>query len=81
MKYPKILASSANAENLSLSIKGILIGILPMLILLSDSLGWGITENQFSDYVALFSQSIAYGCIIVGLMRKLFIALKKNSIK
>ena len=78
MNLPKFLQSSINPEQLSLTIKGILIGIVPFLLWIANANGVQLAQGDLSEIVNLIANSAkeiltAISAIIttVGAIRKL----------
>ena len=51
MKVPKLLASSADQEKFSLTLKGILLGIVPVIILVTNAFGGSVDESNLTNLV------------------------------
>lgn len=72
MNTKKFFQSSANPENTSLTIKGLGVGIIPIVVLLGDMLGWEITATTLTEIVNAFATLVSAGMILFGLIRKLY---------
>lgn len=79
MAYHKLLGSSADGQNIALTIKGVLVSIIPVVLLLFKAGGHDVSEailNQYVDlvYNIVLYSSLAIGNIItlLGLLRKAF---------
>lgn len=71
MKYPKYLGSSTNPEELSLTIKGVLLSLVPILVVILGSFGVSVVQTDLVEFInAIFA--VVSACIIAyGLGRKL----------
>jgi len=67
-----LYTSSANPEELSLTIRGLLLGIVPLL-----SVAFEVPEGLLTNFVEGMIGLIASGMVAYGLTRKLIIAFKK----
>lgn len=81
---PKFLRSSADAEQLSLTIKGILIGIVPFLLWIANANGVQLVQGDLSEVVNLIASSAkdiltAISAIIttIGAIRKIIIKFQE----
>lgn len=77
-KMNKYLASSVNPEKLSLTIKGILVGLVPLIIVLT-----GLNQAELNEVIEGIIQAvtgittaIAGVMTAYGLLRKIWIKLK-----
>ena len=66
------LASSKNPEKLSLTIKGFLMGLVPLIILVGSINGISITETTLVDFIQAFTTGIAGLMMAWGILRKFF---------
>jgi len=74
---PEVLRSSVDPQKMSLTIKGILLGLVPLAILITARLGYNLVEN---DLLLLIDSSIALLSaffVVCGLIRKIVVKLKK----
>lgn len=83
-KLPKFLGSSVNSEQISLTFKGIAVGLIPVIILLSKTFGSGenLDEKTLTDLVdSVGDVIITAGTLVsavmvaVGLIRKIAVSL------
>lgn len=81
-KYP-MLGSSVDPEKLSLTIKGILLGVTPLVLLIAGSLKVDIGPEQWQNFVELLWQwsnqitlAVSTGMTVFGLIRKGLIWLR-----
>lgn len=68
----KATRSSVNPDNLSLTIKGILTGLIPLAIFLFD-----LPENVLIELVDAITKAVAIAMVLYGLIRKVIVAYKK----
>lgn len=79
-KYPKVFASSVDPYKLSLTVKGILTAIIPVILVLAPFFHWTVTANDFDNLTksieavilagtALFSAAL----IVWGVIRKIVV--------
>lgn len=64
-------SSSENPQNLSLTMKGALIALIPLFIQLGPVFGFAFTETDLMGWVEGISTIVAAGAFIYGLWRKL----------
>lgn len=79
MAIPKVFASSANPEQIALTWKGIIIGILPMTILIAKSFNVELAQDQLTDLVDGLFGAIAAIITFAGLARKFYYGFIKKS--
>ena len=70
----KILGSSANPDTLSLTVKGVGLGLVPVLILVLKGLGVSVLETDLVSLVESLSTLVASEMVVYGLGRKLYLA-------
>jgi len=68
-KYP-VLGSSGNPDNLSLTIKGVLIALIPFFIALGRYAGLEIVEADLVQLINGIAAITAIVVVIVGMVRK-----------
>lgn len=73
----EILQSSANPQELSMTIKGAIIAVAPVIIAIFQSLGIGISETLFIDIVQSIGVVISSVIMLVGLLRKAYYTVKQ----
>ena len=78
MKTPKIFRSSVNPEKLSLTIKGIGVGLIPVIILISRAGGIELGAEELTNLVVAVSASVAAFMTVYGLIRKLIVKIKRS---
>lgn len=76
-KFP-VLGSSANPETLSMTVKGILLAVLPVVILVAQANNWPLSENDFMEFIEGFTAALSAIMTFYGLVRKLVNKFKKK---
>ena len=76
-KYGALLSSSQDNQKLSLTIKGILVALVPLAVIGAKALGWDFAEADLMQLVEAGGAMVAAAMTIYGLLRK----LKNNTIK
>ena len=74
----KILQSSDGSGNLSITIKGLLLGLVPLVISLLSSQGYSVAENDlvsFIEKVFIIASAVTF---IMGLVKKAYYATRKQ---
>ena len=84
MIYPKMLGSSVDPAKLSLTIKGILIGLVPVIIIIAKGFDVDLNNDELNQTIeaivavivniGLFSSSVMFA---FGLIRKVVNKFKK----
>lgn len=75
-KLPKMLQSSADPSKLALTVKGILLGIMPLVIALFAYFGLDFTTNDYAQAVEQITALLAISMTFVGAMRKFYYFIK-----
>lgn len=78
MNVPKVFKSSANPENISLTIKGIGVGLIPLIIIIAGAFSVQISQSELLNIVEVIAGVVAGLMIIYGFIRKIIISIKKN---
>ncbi len=73
----KWFLSSTGSGDLSLTIKGILLSIVPMVLIIAHTLGHDVTNTQVESIITDITTGISALMVVVGLIRKLVFAFKK----
>lgn len=73
---PRFFGSSVDSTKLSLTIKGILIGIVPLLIWALKQAGVEVAESDIMSVIEQAFSLIATATILVGGIRKLYYFVK-----
>ena len=90
MSYPKLLASSVNPKELSMTIKGVLTAVVPVVLILAPMFNWSVSQEDFVNFqngldgffssleAAIVAVTAAWAAfqIVWGLARKLLVAFK-----
>jgi hypothetical protein len=63
--------SSTGSGNLSLTVKGVLLALVPIIIALAGMFGLDLAEATLVDLIEAISAAIAAVIIVVGLVRKI----------
>jgi hypothetical protein len=66
-----MIYSSKNPENLALTIKGLLMSLLPILILLTQK--YGLSEEQIVEGITALSIVVSALVTLWGLLRKIYL--------
>ena|ERR1035437_6063922 len=83
-----LVKSSANPEAVSLTVKGILLGVIPVVLTLAGFVHLTLTDNVLTDTVASIANLIdvvltlvAGGLTVYGLFRKIVLTVEgKNQV-
>ena len=68
---------SSSGEGLSLTIKGALMAIVPLIILWAQTKGIPLSESQLVEGIESITQAIAAVAVVYGLARKVWYWLKR----
>jgi hypothetical protein len=81
-KYPKVLGSSIDPYKLSLTIKGFLTAIIPLILVLAPMFKWSVTADDFDNLtkgieaiIVAGTALFAAGQILWGVVRKILVAM------
>lgn len=66
----KILQSSSNAKEVSLTVKGVLASLAPLAIAVLANAGVEMAESDYAQLVELTTAIISSTMILIGLLRK-----------
>jgi len=75
--YNKYLGSSVNPNKLSLTIKGALIALVPIIVAILKASGVDITEISLIDLINSIFTAVSALLVVYGLGRKIFYKVKK----
>ena len=82
-KYPKLLASSINPAKVSMTVKGVLAAIVPLILVLAPMFNWSVNADDFKNLtsaieavIVAITGAVSAGMILYGVIRKLLVALK-----
>ena len=76
MKLNQLLKSSANADKLSLTVKGILMGLVPIIILVLGVIGIKIGTEELTGLITQITAIVAGAVALYGMLRKFYFAIK-----
>jgi hypothetical protein len=74
----KILRSSTGSGNLSLTIKGLLISLVPITIAILQAQGYSIAEADLTQAIDTVFTTIASVTVAVGLIRKIYLSATRK---
>jgi len=77
MRVPKYLGSSVNENELSLTIKGLLLGLVPLALYLTSLAGVEVSSGGLTDIINQIFVGVSGLTTLVGLGRKIYVKLKK----
>lgn len=69
-KLPKVLQSSQNQNELSMTIKGLLLMILPAAMVLAEKYGYSIPEAEWDNIITVATSLLATVITLRGIFRK-----------
>ena len=69
-KYPR-LGSSVDADKISLTIKGVGIGLIPIITIICQATGFEVLESDLVMIVNAIATIASAGSIVYGLIRKM----------
>ncbi len=78
MQNNKWFLSSSGSEDLALTIKGLLMLLVPSLLFVSQSFGWNWSESDITNWIILISSLISCIMLAYGVFRKVMVAIKDN---
>ena len=67
---------SSTGDGLSLTIKGLLIGLVPLIIMIAQINGVTIAQETIVQYIDIISAWIALSITMAGLTRKIYYFIK-----
>lgn len=83
-RYPDLLGSSADPTQLALTIKGILVGITPLILIFFGLAKIDIGQEDWEQFMELIYQLVIYstglislGATLYGLGRKVYYRIKR----
>jgi len=77
MKYHKLLGSSVDANKLALTVKGLLVGIVPVVVLIASQFKVDLTPNELTEIINVLFIVVSSGITAYGLGRKIAMKFKK----
>ena len=69
--------TSSTGSGLSLTIKGVLVGLVPLIVGLAKVYGYDLTEGDLLNFIDVGFQAVALTLVVFGLGRKLFYTFKR----
>lgn len=79
MTYPKLLGSSVDPEKIALTVKGILLTLIPVIVLIAAGLKVTLDPSDLESFVNTLFGVFTLFLTLYGLGRKIWIALKTKS--
>lgn len=73
----KWFESSSGNGDLALTIKGLLMLLVPSLLLISQTLGFNWSETDITNWIILVSSALTGVILFLGVVRKIYFALQK----
>jgi len=77
MNYHKTLGSSVDAQKLSLTVKGILIGIVPVIIIVTKGFNIDLNNDELKSIIDMIVSSIVQAGALVSVITTLYGAIRK----
>lgn len=75
-----LVISSANPDKVALTVKGALIGAIPVLILVASAFHWNWTTDQITQIIEGITAFVSGFLVLVGLVRKIFLTIVQTPI-
>ena len=72
----KLIQSSANPDKLALTIKGILMGLIPVIVIVLSVLGFNVGTEELTEVIVQLTAIIAGAFTLYGLCRKFYFKIK-----
>lgn len=76
MENKKWFESSTGSGDLGLTIKGLLMLLVPSLLFVSQSFGWNWSESLITNWIILISSLVSTAMLLTGLLRKVASSMK-----
>ena len=70
--------SSADPENLSLTLKGLLTMLIPLIIIAGKYFHFSLTEGDISNFIVVVVAAVSAIMTLFGLLRKIYFAVVTN---
>ena len=70
--------TSSTGSGLSLTIKGLLVGVVPIIVGLARVYGYDLTEEELLNFINVGFQTVSISLVFVGLLRKLVIKFQNR---
>lgn len=74
----KLVGSSANPDNISLTIKGVGVALIPVIIFIAGGLGFNFVEADLTGLVNAVATLASAVMLVYGIGRKIYFGLKKK---
>ncbi len=81
MALPKILQSSIDPNELALTVKGILVGIIPVILIIAGVAHWNVGQadltaavDAIGNIITAVGAALSAMMILVGVIRKILVA-------
>ena len=78
MNIPKILKSSVDPDKLSLTVKGLLLGLIPLAVFISARFGFNIVEADWAFLLESALALLAAFFTVWGAIRRILNKIKKK---
>ena len=75
-EYHPMLASSADPTKMSMTIKGILLALIPLIIGIAQRGGYTIAEGELSSLIQQGAEGFSLIMVVFGLVRKFYYSKK-----
>ncbi len=69
-RFP-VLGSSVDPQKLALSVKGVLLGLVPILVIIFTNVGLDVSSGELTEIVNAIVACVSAVAIIVGVVRKI----------
>ena len=88
MKYPKLLSSSVDPQKLSLTVKGVIVGAIPVIMFLAPLFGVNLSDGILNDLaesvgnvILQVGATVSAAMVVVGVVRKILVAVGWKKVK
>lgn len=75
MDNKKWYSSSADSSNISLTVKGVGIGLIPIVLFIAGMFGFSFVEADLVELVNSLAVLVSAVMVVVGVARKIYIKL------
>lgn len=69
-RFP-ILGSSVDPSSLALTVKGVLLGLVPLAVIIFTNVGIDVTSGELTEIINAVVAVLAAGMTVMGLIRKI----------
>lgn len=73
-----LITSSANPDKVALTVKGALIGCIPVILIICQMLHWSFSTDQLMEIIAGVTAIISGFLVLVGMVRKVYYLIFPN---